>query len=116
MVERDPLVVWLAGGAGGLSAQTLMVDSFQLTEGRTHTMPSRSPQIGLLCQIAAGGFSGERVVQIPLPDARMHKGLAPTHYCWTRAERPLAREEPAPGVLLDGIVAARWLQDAPDAK
>jgi hypothetical protein len=66
--------------------------------------------IGLRCQILPGGFSGERVIEINLPDGTKYRGLAPRHYCWTSDGKPLSPDEPAPGKSLSGIVAARVLE------
>jgi hypothetical protein len=68
-------------------------------------------EIALFCRINAGGFSGERVVEVLLADGTEQKVLAPRHYCWTRDGRPLAPEEPALGHPIDGLVAARRLRD-----
>jgi hypothetical protein len=59
------------------------------------------------CEIARGGFSGERVVAIKCLDGVPRKGLAPTDYCWTIAKKPLPEDEPPHGQVIDGYVAAR---------
>jgi hypothetical protein len=78
-------------------------------------MPRNRP-IALFCRIARGGFSGERVIQVPLPDGQEYRGMAPRHYCWTGTGRDLGREEPDNGQSIEGLVAARWLEDAPDGR
>jgi hypothetical protein len=72
----------------------------------THPKP-----IALRCRISRGGFSGERIVDIPLAAGGTYRAIAPHHYCWTREGRGLQGDEPARGQAIDGLVAARWLQE-----
>jgi hypothetical protein len=71
----------------------------------------RPIQIGLRCEFTPGGFSGQRVALIRLASGDIHKGLAPLHYCWDRHGHPLRADEPAAGQTVEGIVAARRLQE-----
>jgi hypothetical protein len=73
-------------------------------------------EIALLCRIDAGGFSGERVVEVVSSEGKRVKALAPRHYCWTREGRPLQPEEPELGKALDGLVAARRLDNLPGGR
>jgi hypothetical protein len=75
---------------------------------------ARDAAIALFCRINAGGFSGERLVQLTRADGTEQKALAPRHYCWTRDGRPLKPDEPELGRSIDGLVAARRLRDLPD--
>jgi hypothetical protein len=73
-------------------------------------------EIALSCRINAGGFSGERVVDIARADGTEQKVLAPRHYCWDRDGRPLRADEPKLGHPIDGFVAARRLRDMPNGQ
>jgi hypothetical protein len=68
-------------------------------------------EIALNCSINAGGFSGERIAEITQLDGKARKVLAPRHYCWTREGRPLSPDEPHLGTPIDGLVAARRIED-----
>jgi hypothetical protein len=72
-------------------------------------------EIALICRINAGGFSGERVVEVTRADGTETKILAPRHYCWTKDGRPLAPDEPTLGHPIDGLVAARRLRVLPNS-
>jgi hypothetical protein len=64
--------------------------------------------IAVRCNIFRGGFSGERVVEIECADGKKRKGMAPTQYCWTAAQKPLGDDEPENGKPIVGFVAARF--------
>ena len=73
-------------------------------------------EIALSCTIRAGGFSGERIVQVRLADGTEYQGLAPEHYCWDKDRHALALDQPAPGESMPGFVAARRLKNWPSGK
>ena len=73
---------------------------------------ARTREIALVCRIHAGGFSGERIAQVTLASGGVQMVLAPRHYCWNHDGRPLAPNQPELGHALDGIVAARLIEEA----
>ena len=58
-------------------------------------------------KIWQAAFSGERVFEIALADGRTYRGVAPVHYCWDDAGRPLGLEEPKDKIR--GRIACRVL-------
>jgi hypothetical protein len=73
-----------------------------------------SREIALLCRIGPGGFSGELVFWVALAEGGEQQGLAPRGYCWDRDGKPLGLDRPGPKEKIDGLVAARRLQDLPN--
>jgi hypothetical protein len=71
---------------------------------------SPSRPIGLLCTITRGGFSGERIFSLQLPDGHTQEGIAPREYCWDEQGNPIGLEEPPANESIPGIVAAREYQ------
>ena len=68
--------------------------------------------VAVECKISRGGFSSERQFRIALSEGE-HIGLAPVEYCYTRQGEPLGGQAPSRATPLDGLVAARVLeQDA----
>ncbi len=67
-------------------------------------------EIALRCRISPGGFSGERIADVPLGEGGNRRVLAPRQYCWAPDGRPLRPEEPAPHTAMDGLIAARLLE------
>jgi hypothetical protein len=72
---------------------------------------TRKREIALICQINAGGFSGERVAEVTLVNGSTQKVLAPRHYCWTKDNNPLTPTQPELGTSIEGLVAARIIKE-----
>ncbi|HZT78641.1 MAG TPA: hypothetical protein VFA26_00345 [Gemmataceae bacterium] len=75
---------------------------------------AQTREISLVSRIYAGGFSGERVVEVVTSDGSTHRVLAPRDYCWTLDSQPLDPEQPKLGDSMAGLVAARLLAKARD--
>jgi hypothetical protein len=67
--------------------------------------------VAVPCRISRSPFSAERIFRITLPNGAVHAGTALREYCWNRLGTPLGQEEPAPGQVLEGLVAGQWLED-----
>ena len=76
---------------------------------------TRNREIALFCRINAGGFSGERIAQVTLADGSEQIVLAPRHYCWTKDGQALTPTQPESGKPIEGIVAARLIEEAAGA-
>lgn len=72
-------------------------------------MPTAKP-IALRCKISRGGFSGECMFRLTLPDGHVYTSAAPRHYCYTSSGRTLRPDQPPPGQTIEGKVAARLLR------
>jgi hypothetical protein len=67
------------------------------------------------CTIEAGAFSGERVFRLTLADGQTeYSGVAPAHYCFTKDQQPLGRDQPPQGQRIDGYIEAFLVSNGGD--
>jgi hypothetical protein len=64
------------------------------------------------CQIAPGGFSGERIFIVQLADGSSYKSLAPRRFCWNGSKQIVENNEPT--TTISGFVAARIIENLDD--
>ncbi|MBW4552134.1 MAG: hypothetical protein KME35_13655 [Aphanocapsa sp. GSE-SYN-MK-11-07L] len=61
--------------------------------------------IALVCKVAPGGFSGERIFEVKLANGNPYRSLAPRQFCWNSSGNLVEIDEPKTEV--DGMIAAR---------
>lgn len=75
-------------------------------------LPFDRQLIALICKVAPGGFSGERIFEVRLADGNPYRSLAPRQFCWNSQGNLVAENEPTTEV--DGMVAARIIDSVDD--
>lgn len=61
--------------------------------------------IALICKVAPGGFSGERIFEVKLANGDLYRSIAPRQFCWNNQGYLVGENEPDTEV--DGMIAAR---------
>jgi hypothetical protein len=75
-------------------------------------LPFNNQLVALICKIAPGGFSGERIFEVKLANGTPYSGLAPRQFCWNSQGHLVTGNEPSAEV--DGMVAARLVDSIDD--
>lgn len=70
--------------------------------------------VALICKVAPGGFSGERIFEVKLANGDPYRSLAPRQFCWNSQGYLVAEDEP--NTEVDGMIAARIVGSIDDAQ
>ena len=71
---------------------------------------AKAQLVAVSCRISQGVVSSEKAFDLTLSDGSEHSSVAPTHYFWTQAGKPLRADEPLNDEEIKGMIAARLLE------